>query len=364
MKKTLLTLLCCLVGRFAFAEGIFYEGFEYANHDLQTPVGWICPDQSWRCGYQDKDHNRIPHTGNWYAFTDSDDAWMFMPLFGSQELRYRYTYWAISDGSYQMEVWVGDEASPSQMTQMLFAEEISSGNYECFTAYIENIVANYQYFGFHAVAAPGAYHLTIDDIVVDMVGKYDMEVTPFTFDTILSPGAMATIHYTLQNTGYEPLEIFMTPISEYFTDVHFYVNGTACTSIPTEPNDAVEVTCTAVLLPNLEPGTVGWMDIMFTVSCDCVTRMATLWVTVADFEETSQHETKASMSPNPASDFTFVSAHALQGAEIRDLTGKLVLKAKAEHDDLRLDLTSLPTGMYFVTTFTAHGISTHKLMKR
>ena len=60
----------------------------------------------------------------------------------------------------------------------------------------------------------------------------------------------------------------------------------------------------------------------------------------------------------------FVSAHALQGAEIRDLTGKLVLKAKAEHDDLRLDLTSLPTGMYFVTTFTAHGISTHKLMKR
>ena len=362
MKKTLFTLLFCLLAGLTYAEGIFYEGFEYANHDFQTPIGWICPDQSWLCGFQDKDHNRTAHTGNWYAFTDTDDAWMFMPLFGSQELRYRYTYWAISDGSYQVEIWIGNEASPEQMTQLMFSEEVSSGSYECFSAYIEDISSNYQYFGIHAVAAPGSYHLTIDDIVVDMVLKYDMEVTPFTFDTVMNPGGQATIHYTVQNTGYEPLEIFMTPYTDAFTNIHFYVNGNQQNSFPTEANDKVEVTCTATLRPDLEPGTRVWMDIMFTVSCDCVTRMATLWVTVADPTATAEKTANVHLLPNPATSFATVSAEGLQRVEVRDLTGKMILSTPADHDHLRLDLSPFQPGLYFVTVLTRSGSSTQKMV--
>ena len=77
MKKTLLTLLMGFLANLTFASTILIESFEYANHDLEKPVGWICDDNSWLCGYLEKDHNRVPHTGNWYAFSDAEDAWMY-----------------------------------------------------------------------------------------------------------------------------------------------------------------------------------------------------------------------------------------------------------------------------------------------
>lgn len=73
MKNLFLTLLVCLTTT-AFADIILTEGFEYANHDLETPVGWTSDDGSWICGYLEKDHNRVAHTGNWYAFNNAEDA--------------------------------------------------------------------------------------------------------------------------------------------------------------------------------------------------------------------------------------------------------------------------------------------------
>ena len=72
MKKNILTLLVCLMATSAFAGNLLTEGFEYANHDFQVPVGWNCNDNSWLCGYLEKDHNRLPHSGNWYAFSDAE----------------------------------------------------------------------------------------------------------------------------------------------------------------------------------------------------------------------------------------------------------------------------------------------------
>ena len=63
----------------AFAGSILIEGFEYANHDFVKPIGWVCDDDSWLCGYLEKDHNRIPHTGNWYAFSNADDSSSIIP---------------------------------------------------------------------------------------------------------------------------------------------------------------------------------------------------------------------------------------------------------------------------------------------
>ena len=128
MKKSLLTLLLCLSVSFAFADSILFEGFEYANQDMTSPIGWNCDDNSWLCGYLDKDHNRAPHSGNWYAFTDADDSWMFMELFFSYQLKYRFNFWAISDGEYDVEVWTGSGPSPEQMTQLLFTRSFNSMN--------------------------------------------------------------------------------------------------------------------------------------------------------------------------------------------------------------------------------------------
>ena len=81
MKNLLLTLTLALITSFTFADSILLEGFEYANHDLEKPIGWTCDDDSWLCGYLEKDHNRMPHTGNWYAFSNTEDSWMYMPLY-------------------------------------------------------------------------------------------------------------------------------------------------------------------------------------------------------------------------------------------------------------------------------------------
>ncbi|MCR5038355.1 MAG: hypothetical protein K6A94_03330, partial [Bacteroidales bacterium] len=94
MKKTLLTLLICLIATATFAGNLLTEGFEYANHDMQVPVGWTSNDETWICGYLEKDHNRIPHSGNWYAFSNAEDSWMYMPMYFIESIRYRFTLWA------------------------------------------------------------------------------------------------------------------------------------------------------------------------------------------------------------------------------------------------------------------------------
>ena len=280
MKKLIFTLLILIATKFSFATSIFLEGFEYGNHDLQSPVGWVCDDDSWLSGYLAKDHNRIPHSGNWYAFTNATDSWMFMETYFSAGLKYRYYFWAVADGTYDVEFWVGSGPSVSEMTTLLFTKTVNSSEYHRFTEYIETIASDYPYFGIHATAHEGAYYLTIDDMQIDMVGKYDMEVDPMRKDTVMYAGGQAHYHYKVKNTGYEDLEVYMTPYTDFFTDMTFYADGVNVSTFPTVANQVVEADFYATLMPSLEPGTLGWVDIMLTVSCDCVTQMTTLWVTV------------------------------------------------------------------------------------
>lgn len=336
MKKTLLTLLICFITTFSFASSILIEGFEYANHDNEPPIGWTCDDNSWLCGYLDKDHNRTPHGGNWYAFTNADESWMFMSLFFSSQLRYRPSFWAISDGTYEVELWVGNEANPAAMTTLLLSATVSSGDYERFTEYVESLSSDYSYLGIHAIASEGAYHLTIDDVFVEMVERYELEIDPYRFDTIMNPGSQITIEYDVQNTGYEDLHVYMNPNTDFFEDISFTEDGFNYSSFPTVPNQTVHCTCTATLRSDLAPGTLCWMDIIFTVSCDCITRMTTLWVTVADPTEVAENDNEKEV---------------LQ-VEIYDLTGK------------RVDASCLKPGVYIERTITTGGVSTRKVMKQ
>ena len=336
MRKTILTLLACLVTSVSFATSVFWESFEYANHDLTVPIGWNCDDQSWLCGYLDKDHNRTAHTGDWYAFTTTDDSWMFIETFMSSQIRYHYSYWAISDGTYEVELWAGSGPSAEQMSQLLFTATVHSGNYEEFREYVETINEDYRYLGIHAIASSGAYHLTIDDINIDMVARYDLDVTPMEWDTVLLAGTEITLEYDVANTGYEDLTVTMTPYTEYFENIHFTVDGLAGATFPTVPNQTVHCTCTATLTQNLNQGTRCWMDIMFTVSCDCLTRMITLWVTVDDPDGVAEYE----------------SDDTTQQVEVFDLTGK------------KVDPTCLKPGVYIERTVSAQGVSSRKFNKQ
>ena len=337
MRKAILTLLICLAASWAFADGIFFEGFEYANHDLEVPIGWACDDNSWLCGYQPKDHNRIPHAGNWYAFTDTDDSWMFMELFMGHELKYRYYFWAISDGEYDVEIWAGNGPSADQMTQLLLTKTVNSGEYQRFAEYVQTILTDYQYFVIHAIAHEGAYCLTIYDIEIDMVSKYQFMSTPSNADTVLCPGDQVLFHFDVQDLGYEPIDVIISPIpNDNFSDFAFFVEGSQCTVFHLEPDEIKTVTMTANLSPTVQPGTLCWIDIMLVLDCNCATSMSTLWVTVVE----------------PAGTAELEDPEEIMQVEVFDLTGK------------KVDPANLKAGVYIERTVTSKGVTTKKFVKQ
>ena len=133
MRKLFFTLLVAFLANQAFADSILIESFEYANHDFEKPTGWICENNSWLCGYLEKDHNRIPHSGNWYAFSNADESWMYMPLYLITSMHYRFTCWAISDGEFQLEFWTGKTPDPNSMHTQLLSATINGDTYDSFT---------------------------------------------------------------------------------------------------------------------------------------------------------------------------------------------------------------------------------------
>lgn len=299
MKKFYITLIILLAAHVVRAESIFNESFEYANHDGEIPAGWACDDSSWLCGFQEKDHNRKPHSGSWYAYTNAEEAWMFMPIYFSNLVQYRCSYWAISDGSYDVELWAGTQASEGDMVQLLYTATINSGVYEKFAEYISDINGSYDYLGIRAVAHDGAYHLTIDDINVDMIVQYSFHASPAQFDTILQPGANVNFNCKVTNTGFESLTIYITPHSEYFTDIHFYVNDEMTNQFPIVQDETVPIRGTATLKPDVVPGNSCWFDVMFEIDCGCATAMFTYWATVVS-DGINENYTGTSIYPNPS----------------------------------------------------------------
>lgn len=364
MKKLTLTLFALLLASFSFADSILIEGFEYANHDNATPVGWTCDNESWLCGYQEKDHNRIPHTGNWYAYTNAEESWMYMPLFLSADLKYRFSAWVISDGSYELEFWGGNGANPSQMVQCLQTFEISQNEYEKVAVYIETLSSNYEYFGIHAISHEGASYLTIDDVAVDMVAKYEFITNPFSADTVLYPGSVATHHFDVQNTGYMPINVILSPSHEYFSNIHFLIDGVAGTTFSLQPDETKHIIAEATLLSSIPAGSVCWLDIMLLLDCDCATAITTLWVNVVEPAATSEHQAATTAFPNPANNHININAQGLQQVEITDVFGKKINTMVTHCDEVQIDLSMLSPGLYFVTTITGQGSKTQKIIKQ
>ena len=353
MKKTFLLLLACLVATLSFAGNLLTEGFEYANHDLEKPVGWDCNDNSWLCGYLEKDHNRLPHSGNWYAFSNAEESWMYMPMYFIESIKYRFTLWAVSDGEFLFEIWAGSTPTVGGMHTLFYSTTINKDEYEKVSAYIETIPPDCQYFGFRAVALDGATYLTIDDVEIDMVEQYTFTAEEITGDTAMYPGTEATFHYLVHNTGYDPVEVTMHPSNEFFTNFICTCNGVTGMTIPTEPDETVEVTMTATLRPEIEPGTIAWLDIQMTIPCNCNTAMVTFWVTPLDPDGISENNSmEINIFPNPTTDYVTVEGKGLQQVDILDMTGKTLGSVFAQGHSVRLDVSDLKAGVYFISAKT------------
>ncbi|MBR0177633.1 MAG: T9SS type A sorting domain-containing protein [Bacteroidales bacterium] len=353
MKHKILTLLICLSASLSFAGNQLTESFEYGNHDLGKPVGWVCDDNTWLCGFQEKDNNRIPHSGDWYAFTESDEAWMFMPFSLFQRMNYRFYFWAISEGDFGLSLWAGSAPNAESMHSLLLETNVESGVYEQFSVYVDEVPSNCQYIGIQSIKKQNGVYVTIDDIEIDMVEQYSFEVHEISGDTAMYPGTTASFRLLVQNTGYDPLHIYMNASDEFFTDIQYEQNGLNYNSFPTEPNEIVYVTVTATLKPNIEPGTVAWLDVNFTITCNCSTGLATFWVTPLDLTQTAENEAvEVGVYPNPATDFVTVEAEGLQQVSLLDQHGKILSSVAAEGDSMRLDVSGLKAGVYLISAKT------------
>ena len=341
MKKLLTTLLILFVARFAYANSILFDSFEYANNDGMMPIGWTGNDNTWLAGHMPKDHNRVPHSGEWYAYTNSTESWMFMPMHMSTQLKYRFTLWAISDGEYQLEIWGGNEPSPSDMTQLLLSA-VASSSYEQFSAYIEEIVSDYEYFGVHAVSGCSDCILTIDDINVDMVDKYGLDAMPANLETNMMPGTQTEFQFKFKNTGYEPLTVYMTPHTEYFSDIRLFANGVEATSFPAAPDEILEIRGIATMLPDVALGSLTWIDITFWLDCGCATTMFTLWAT-AGYESIDECDiTKLSIYPNPSSGNVTIEGNSI--VTITNMLGQIILQKEI----VEKETVTLEKGVYSV----------------
>ena len=352
MKKLFLTLLMAIMAHTSFAGSILIEGFEYANHDLVKPIGWVCDDNSWLCGYLEKDHNRIPHSGNWYAFSDADDSWMFMQLYLFTGMQYRITCWAISDGDCQLEFWAGSSPNADGMSTLLYSATVGNA-YEKVSNYIETVPTGCEFIGIRAVTNGNATHLTIDDIEVDQVQQYEFMAEPITGDSVMYPGSQGSFRFLVQNVGYDPLDITMSPSDEFFTDFTAYVGGVSGMTFHTEANETVEVTMRATLRPEIQPGNICWLDVNMTIPCNCNTAMVTFWVTPLEPTHTTENNAmEVSVYPNPASDFVNIEAEDLQSVTLTDINGKTLGSMAAKGHSIRLDVSGLKAGVYFISAKT------------
>ena len=365
MKKYLLSLLIALIASPAMAGSILIEGFEYANHDLERPIGWSCDDNAWLSGYLEKDHNRIPHSGNWYAFSNADDAWMFMQLYLIPTMQYRVTCWAISDGNCQLEFWAGSSPAIDDMHTLLLSTTIGSDGYQKVSAYIETIPIGCEYIAIRAITNATATCLTIDDIEIDMVEQYQFESEPITGDTAMYPGSQGTFRFLVHNVGYDALDITAHPSNEFFTDFSCQFNGTTGMTFPTQSNETVEVTITATLRPEVEPGTICWLDVPMTIPCNCNTSMVTFWVTPLALEQTAENVApEITVYPNPANDYVTINGEDIQKVTVYDLTGRIVMNVIAEAKSTRIDVGDLKNGIYTLVVESKEGIIQRPLIKQ
>ena len=145
----------------------------------------------------------------------------------------------------------------------------------------------------------------------------------------------------------------MHPSEEFFTGFTGLVEGVSGMTFHAEPDEIVEVTLTATLRPEVEPGTTTWLDIPMTIPCNCNTALVTFWVTPLELEQISENNAMdIQVFPNPTTDFVTIEVEGLQQVDVFDATGRTIKSVSVIGNALQLDLTGLRPGVYFISAKT------------
>ena len=156
-----------------------------------------------------------------------------------------------------------------------------------------------------------------------------------------------------------------TFLNEYFTNISFYTDGTSGVTFPTQPDEIIRVTTYATLRPEIEPGSVTWLDIMMTIPCGCNTAMGTFWVTPLDPTAIPEEDVQNfCVFPNPTTDFVTIEAENLQKVAWFDKAGRMLKSISSCGNSQQLDLRGLPAGTYFILFTNESGSKKQTIIKQ
>lgn len=222
------------------------EGFENDNEDLTPPVGWICEDNGWMCGYMEKDRNRIPHSGDWYAFASyNTDKWMYKEISLTSGVPYRLSFWHITNGVgyFTLEVKYGTQPDAASMTQTIVPSmTVDNEEYQNQSVIFTSSITGTAYVGFHSIADNSPWYLTLDDIIVEETSLLNFDVAAVTpVDTTVYFGDLADYRFRVDNIGAQTETVTFSHVGSTMQDVTFLHNGSAVTSVDVASLQSVEV---------------------------------------------------------------------------------------------------------------------------
>lgn len=179
MKKLYaIVLMWLLIGR-SFAQVLVNETFENGNADGQPPVGWICTDGGWKCGYQEKNRNCIPHEGDWCVYSICNtDTWMYKEINVTAGNYYLVSFWHIILGNkcFDFEVKAGSSPMSSAMTIMVVPQMLVNNNlYVQTIGVFQATTTGFVYVGFHSVDDNSQCYMLIDDLVIEQIQESNLE---------------------------------------------------------------------------------------------------------------------------------------------------------------------------------------------
>ena len=257
MKKLYLTMLALFFTTTVFSQVIVNEGFEAGNTDGQPPVGWTCDSDGWRCGHFEQDHNRIPHSGDWYVYAFYNrDKWMYKQISVEANSIYRVAFWYTTNGvgHFNLEIKAGNAANPSAMTTTIMPSTvINNDTYQYATYTFTNTTAGTLFIGFHYVADNLTWYLSLDDIVIEKTNPYNFAVTQLTPDTLTYFGEFGYFRFNIENIGSEMENVTMDNVSGGFQDVALMENGTATTNVTVPVGQSKNVAVRAKVPMNSTP---------------------------------------------------------------------------------------------------------------
>jgi len=105
------------------------------------------------------------------------------------------------------------------------------------------------------------------------------------------------------------------------------------------------------------------------IGCESAYKNAFIWKNFSNIVETADFigetsEEVLSVFPNPVSDFINISCKSMKSLEIISIEGRIVMNTSVSGDNINLDVSDLPSGMYIVRITTKQGCLTKEIVKK